>query len=136
MDSGVENGSTVPGAYDSLLAKILAWGPDRSISIARLRRALEELEVVGIQTCLPFLHHVVADPRFAAGPVDTGYLERSWEPGPLRAQALEDAALAAALLAWSEVASTSERSSRSARGEEPSRSWRREAWREATERWP
>jgi len=136
VDSGVENGSTVPGAYDSLLAKILAWGPDRSISIARLRRALEELEVVGIQTCLPFLHHVVADPRFAAGPVDTGYLERSWKPGPLRAQALEDAALAAALLAWSEVASTSERSSRSARGDEPSRSWRHEGWREATERWP
>jgi len=136
VDSGVEAGSTIPAAYDSLMAKILAWGSDRSISVARLRRALEEVEVAGVQTSLPFLRHVAADADFAAGRVDIGYVERSWDPGPLRERALEDAALAAALLAWRGVEVSPEVSSWSARDEEPARPWRREGWREAMERWP
>ena len=136
VDSGVESGSTVPGAYDSLMAKLLAWGPERSVAIARLRRALDELEVSGIQTCLPFLRHVAADPRFAAGPVDTGYVERSWDPGPPRAQAVEDASLAAALLTWSGAESTSEPYIGSTREGGSAPSWGREGRREATERWP
>jgi len=134
VDSGVEPGSIVPGAYDSLLAKVLAWGPDRSVSIARLRRALEELEVVGLQTCLPFLRHVAADPAFAVGAVDTGYVERSWDPGPLRSQALEDAARGAALLAWGDGAAAP--APGSVRQEEAVGAWRRAGWSEAAERWP
>ena len=101
VDSGVEAGSLVPGAYDSLIAKILAWAPDRDAAVDRLRRALGELEVGGVQTSLPFFLDLVEDPAFRAGPLDTGYLERSWDPAPIRARAETDATLAAALLAWS-----------------------------------
>jgi acetyl/propionyl-CoA carboxylase alpha subunit len=134
VDSGVEAGSVVPPAYDSLMAKVLAWGPDRETATARLRRALVELEVGGVQTSLPFLRHVAADPIFANGAVDTGYVERSWDPGPLRAAAETDAVLAAAFLAWSsEGAATTDGPARAA---EPERAWRLEGRREAVDRWP
>jgi acetyl/propionyl-CoA carboxylase alpha subunit len=134
VDSGVEAGSAVPPAYDSLMAKILAWGPDREIATARLRRALDELEVGGVQTSLPFLRHVAADPIFANGPVDIGYVEQSWDPGPLRAAAERDAMLAAALLAW--AADGAALPAGPATPAEPERPWRLEGRREAVDRWP
>ena len=134
VDSGVEAGSVVPPAYDSLMAKILAWGPDRDVAMARLRRALDELEVGGLQTSLPFLRHVAADPIFANGAVDTGYVERSWDPGPLRATAEADAILAAAFLAWSSDDPATPRGP--APAAESARPWRVEGRREAVDRWP
>jgi acetyl/propionyl-CoA carboxylase alpha subunit len=140
VDSGVEAGSVVPPAYDSLMAKILAWAPDREIAIARLRRALDELEVGGVQTSLPFLRYVAADPTFANGPVDTGYVERGWDPGPLRVVAERDAVLAAAFVAWSAEDAVGPFAPAAPAGPataaEPERPWRLEARREAVDRWP
>lgn len=136
VDSGVEVGSVVPPDYDSLIAKFLAWGPDRPAAIARLRRALDEVEVGGVQTNLPFLRHVAVDPGFAAGTVDTGFVERSWHPQPQRDDALHDAARAAALLAWSgELAASG--ASGPLDDASPTRApWRLEGRREALDRWP
>jgi acetyl/propionyl-CoA carboxylase alpha subunit len=143
VDSGVEAGSVVPPAYDSLMAKILAWGPERAVAMARLRRALDELEVGGVQTSLPFLRHVAADPIFADGAVDTGYVERSWDPGPLRASAETHAMLAAALLTWSSEGApesvlpwAAPATQGPATPAEPERPWRLEGRREAVDRWP
>jgi len=65
-DAGVEEGDEVPVFYDPLVSKLTAWGEDRTQAIARMRRALDEYEVDGIQTTLPFFQWVLAQPEFAA----------------------------------------------------------------------
>ena len=76
VDSHLEAGYRVPPWYDSLLAKVIAWGPDRPTALARLAGALAETEIEGVPTTLPFLRRLVAAPAFQQGGVDTGWLER------------------------------------------------------------
>ena len=66
LDSGVTAGDTVSGAFDSLLAKIIVTGKDREEALARSRRVLDEFEVSGMPTVLPFDRKVVRDPAFTA----------------------------------------------------------------------
>ncbi|MFP3714313.1 acetyl/propionyl/methylcrotonyl-CoA carboxylase subunit alpha [Puerhibacterium sp. TATVAM-FAB25] len=66
VDAGVTAGSTVPGEFDSLIAKVVVWGPTRDAALARARRAAAELRVDGVPTVLPFHRAVLADPAFAA----------------------------------------------------------------------
>lgn len=77
IDSHLFEGYVVPVNYDSLLAKLIVWGPDRATAIARLRGALRELEVDGIATTRPFLAHLLGEADVVAGRVDTGWVERS-----------------------------------------------------------
>ena len=65
LDSGVEAGTIVPQAFDSLLAKLIVTGADRLEALARARRALAEFEIGGMATALPFHRVVVDDPAFA-----------------------------------------------------------------------
>jgi acetyl-CoA/propionyl-CoA carboxylase biotin carboxyl carrier protein len=67
VDSGYLTGMTVPGAFDSLIAKIIVSGRDRPTALARARRALAELEVDGMPTVVPFHRAVLDDPAFTAG---------------------------------------------------------------------
>ena len=80
VDSHLYSGYTVPPYYDSMVAKIICWGRDRDESIARMRRALLELVVDGIETTTPFHRRILEDPGFLAGNIHTGYLE-SWFQG-------------------------------------------------------
>ncbi|MFG6403875.1 MULTISPECIES: biotin carboxylase N-terminal domain-containing protein [unclassified Microbacterium] len=66
LDSGVTAGDSVSGAFDSLLGKIIVTGRDRAEALARARRALDEFEVAGLPTVLPFHRKVVRDPAFTA----------------------------------------------------------------------
>jgi acetyl-CoA/propionyl-CoA carboxylase biotin carboxyl carrier protein len=66
LDSGVTAGDTVSGAFDSLLAKIIVTGRDRAEALSRARRALDEFEVAGLPTVLPFHRKVVREPAFTA----------------------------------------------------------------------
>ncbi len=66
LDSGVTAGDSVSGAFDSLLAKIIVTGRDRAEALSRARRALDEFEVSGLPTVLPFHRKVVRDPAFTA----------------------------------------------------------------------
>jgi len=75
VDSHLYSGYTVPPYYDSMVAKIICWGRDRSESVARMRRALEETVVDGIDTTLPFHLRVLDDEAFQKGNIHTGYLE-------------------------------------------------------------
>jgi acetyl/propionyl-CoA carboxylase alpha subunit len=61
--------------YDAMLAKLIVTGRDREEALARLARALEAFWVAGIKTGLPFLRRLAANPGFAAGAYDTGFLE-------------------------------------------------------------
>jgi acetyl-CoA/propionyl-CoA carboxylase biotin carboxyl carrier protein len=64
VDSGVEPGSVIGGAFDSLLAKVIIVGEDRTQALERARRALDELVVTGMATVVPFHRAVVRDPAF------------------------------------------------------------------------
>jgi acetyl-CoA carboxylase biotin carboxylase subunit len=75
-DSGVYEGWTVPLDYDPLLAKLVVWGSNREEAIARLRRALSEYEVFGIQTTVPLFRRVIEQEDFLAGQLDTGFIDR------------------------------------------------------------
>ncbi len=66
VDEGYRAGMTVPGAFDSLIAKIIVSGADRETAIARSRRALAELVVEGMPTVVPFHRAVLDDPAFTA----------------------------------------------------------------------
>ncbi|MBI1941786.1 MAG: acetyl-CoA carboxylase biotin carboxylase subunit, partial [Acidobacteria bacterium] len=66
----------VPLEYDPLLAKLVAWGEDRAEAVARMRRALAEYEVFGVQTNVPFFRRVLEHPDFLAGEFDTGFIDR------------------------------------------------------------
>lgn len=65
VDSGVTTGDVISGAFDSLLAKLIVTGADRQEALERSRRALEEFEVAGLPTVLPFHRDVVSNPAFA-----------------------------------------------------------------------
>ena len=106
VDSALEPGAWVPDEYDPLVAKVIAHGRDRGEALARMRRALAETLIGGIATTLPFHAHVLAEPDFAAGRYDTGYVPAHWprreaEPGDSAARA---AAIAAVLAARARVA--------------------------------
>ncbi|MDQ2844759.1 MAG: biotin/lipoyl-binding protein [Actinomycetota bacterium] len=66
VDAGVESGSEVSGAFDSLLAKVIVTGADRTETLARSRRALAEMQVEGMATVLPFHRAVLDEPAFNA----------------------------------------------------------------------
>jgi acetyl-CoA carboxylase biotin carboxylase subunit len=75
-DSGVELNSEVSIYYDPLISKLAAWGRTRDESLDRLRRALDEYEVGGIRTTLPFFREIVRDEEFRLGRLDTGFIAR------------------------------------------------------------
>ena len=76
VDTGVYAGYTIPRFYDTLMAKLIVWGPDRDAAIARMARALAEYKVVGVQTTIPILRRIIAHPDFTAGRLSTGFMER------------------------------------------------------------
>lgn len=76
IDSGVRQNDEVSMHYDPMIAKLVVWDGDRSSAIRRLRQALAEFQVVGVTTNTVFLGSVAAHPAFAAGEIDTGFIER------------------------------------------------------------
>ena len=75
-DAGIEVGDEVTLFYDSLLAKLIVWAPDRPRAIARMLRALDELVLIGVPTNQAFHHRLFRDPAFRAGDIDIQLLER------------------------------------------------------------
>jgi acetyl-CoA/propionyl-CoA carboxylase biotin carboxyl carrier protein len=72
LDGGYENGETVPGAFDSLIAKLVVTGSDRTRALERSRRALAEFVVDGMPTVIPFHRAVVDDPAYIGASNPTG----------------------------------------------------------------
>jgi 3-methylcrotonyl-CoA carboxylase alpha subunit len=97
LDSGVRAGSEVPVFYDSLLAKIIVWGEDRTRAIARLGETLAQTRITGIASNLPLLRAVIADDAFANGDTTTSFLtERSAALAASTERRTHDALLTAA----------------------------------------
>jgi acetyl-CoA carboxylase biotin carboxylase subunit len=75
-DSGATVGWVVPTSYDPLVAKVIAWGPDRATAIARMVRALGEYDIRGIKTTIGFCRWLLETPAFRAGAFDTTSVDR------------------------------------------------------------
>ena len=74
-DAGVETGDEVSLHYDSMIAKLIVFAPDRKKAVLRLRRALDDYAVLGVSTNLPLLRRIVDHPSFEAGETNIGFLE-------------------------------------------------------------
>ena len=94
VDSGMEADTDLRTEYDPLLAKLLVHADDRAAAVARLRRALDETLIGGLQTDAGFFRWLVDEPSFVAGDYDTGFIGTAWANGP--ALSAEERAMVAA----------------------------------------
>jgi acetyl/propionyl-CoA carboxylase alpha subunit len=133
VDAGVEEGSVVSPNYDPLLAKLMVVADDRAAAIDRLLAALDEFEVGGLQTTLPFHRWLVEQPDFkTAKGLSTDLVARSWHPAELVAQA----ALRAAELAARVVVQTQATNGTAPTDDSPAGIWWRAGIADATESLP
>ncbi|MER6300810.1 biotin carboxylase N-terminal domain-containing protein [Kitasatospora sp. NPDC001539] len=82
VDSGVAPGTVVTSAYDPMLAKVIAYGPDRPTALRRLRAALADTRILGVTTNTGFLRRLLAHPEVVAGRLDTGLVEQTAQQQP------------------------------------------------------
>ena len=98
VDSAIYSGGEIPYFYDPMLAKVIAWGQDRHQAIDRLKRALREYLVVGVQSNIPFHLQILDDERFLRGDIHTGFLDEEFQMAPLDRDGSEDVALMVAAI--------------------------------------
>ncbi|MGC8684619.1 MAG: acetyl-CoA carboxylase biotin carboxylase subunit [bacterium] len=98
VDSGVYEGYEVPSWYDSLIAKLQAYGKDRQEAIDRMLRALDEYKIIGISTAIPLYRWIFNHKRFINGNINTGFLEQEMKNFKQGTSALEHIALITSVL--------------------------------------
>jgi len=99
IDAGYRDGDAVSPYYDAMLAKVIAWAPTRQAAIDRLNRGLEETDVRGIVTNIPFLSALITHPQVRANTIDTGFIERELKKLTESSGAAGDLELCAAVAA-------------------------------------
>jgi 3-methylcrotonyl-CoA carboxylase alpha subunit len=101
IDAGYRQDSNVSPHYDAMLAKAIAWAPTRDAAIDRLNRGLNDMDVRGVVTNIPFLSALITHPSVRANTIDTGFIERELKaltPPVSKPSALELATAVAAIL--------------------------------------
>ena len=99
LDSGVSEGEEVSIYYDPMLAKLIAWSPERDLALRRMEVALSQFLVLGVVTNIPLLRAVMGHTQFQQGEYDTGFLE--WNPAVTSPFISGDSRMMArALAAW------------------------------------
>ncbi|AKX94310.1 biotin carboxylase [Moorella thermoacetica] len=76
VESAVYSGYTIPPFYDSLIAKVIAWAPDREAAINRMSGALKEMVIEGVPTTIPFHQQIMANAFFRRGEIYTNFIQR------------------------------------------------------------
>ncbi|HEX9972860.1 MAG TPA: acetyl-CoA carboxylase biotin carboxylase subunit, partial [bacterium] len=79
VDSGLAQGDSVSIYYDPLISKLITWGRDRNEAVERMRRALDEYVISGVQTVIPFHKQVMSHPDFIMGNISTHFIEEQRE---------------------------------------------------------
>jgi acetyl/propionyl-CoA carboxylase alpha subunit len=97
VDTHIEAGERVPAEYDNLIAKLMVHAPDRDAAIDRLHRALDETEIGGVQTTLPFHRFVARSAAFRDGDLSTGWVDQHWNGDAAWEEACRKALLAVGL---------------------------------------
>ncbi|MFZ7106471.1 MAG: acetyl-CoA carboxylase biotin carboxylase subunit [Bacteroidota bacterium] len=98
VDDAYEEGMDIPIYYDPMIAKLIAYGSDRSEAIERMKRAIEDYHITGVKTTLPFCHFVMRHEAFVSGKFDTHFVKNHYTPDMLH-RAEPDEEMIAALLA-------------------------------------
>jgi acetyl-CoA carboxylase biotin carboxylase subunit len=127
-DGGIQRGHEVTLHYDPLLAKLIAYGPDRARATRRMARALDELVIVGVETSAAYLRSVMDEPDFVRGDLSIAYVD---EHAALLDGTPSDGELAALALAGAlleEEYRERHRTPRIASGEESMSRWRASGW--------
>ncbi len=83
VDSGIGPDTVISSSYDPMLAKVIAYGPDRPTALRRLRRALADTRILGVTTNVGFLRRLLAHPEVVAGRLDTGLVEETAQQNPV-----------------------------------------------------
>jgi 3-methylcrotonyl-CoA carboxylase alpha subunit len=104
IDAGIADGDVVSVHYDPMIAKVIASGPDRASALQRLRHNLDRTAVFGVASNLPLLRALGAHPAFAAGDVDTGFVDRELDALAADADPAPESILLAASVALRERA--------------------------------
>jgi acetyl/propionyl-CoA carboxylase alpha subunit len=130
VEAGIEADTRLPQEYDPLLVKLLVHGRDRASAIRRLRRALDETLIGGLQTDLGFHRWLVDDEAFVSGDYDTGFIPARWGEGPPLSDEEASAAAAAAAFARREASVSNGLNGVVRHGS----AWARRARREAVDR--
>ncbi|MGH8250664.1 MAG: biotin carboxylase N-terminal domain-containing protein [Steroidobacteraceae bacterium] len=107
VDSGIEDGDQITVHYDPMIAKVIARGSDRAAVLAALRHRLDRTAIFGVASNLPLLRAIAAHPQFAAGDVDTGFVDRELEVLNRESAPSPEALLLAASVALDDVAAAS-----------------------------
>ncbi len=108
LDDGFEQGMAIPIHYDPMIAKLITYGQDREEAMAKMIRAIEEYQITGVQTTLPFGRFVMEHEAFRSGKFDTHFVSKYFTPNQLVSLPDDDCSQLAALL----TARLSERSGR------------------------
>ncbi len=90
IDNGYTEGQPVPLFYDPMLAKVIAWGPDRATAIDRLETALRDSVVIGVETTIDFIRFVLRHPAFRSGQTHTHFTQAYFRPELLDQEPLTD----------------------------------------------
>ena len=76
VDTALYTGYRIPSEYDSMIAKVIVHAPDRKAALQKMRSALDEMLIMGVETNLDFQYRILKNPEFCEGKVDTGFIER------------------------------------------------------------
>ncbi|MGQ0429225.1 MAG: ATP-binding protein [Gammaproteobacteria bacterium] len=106
VDAGIEDGDAVSVHYDPMIAKVIAGGADRTAALARLAEALDRTAIFGVAANLPLLRAIARHPQFAAGDVDTGFVDRELAALTRESPPAPEALLLAASLALDDRSGT------------------------------
>ena len=129
LDSGVDEGHEVSIYYDPMLAKLIAWAPDRELSLRRMDVALSQFLVLGVITNVPLLRSIMGHSQFQRGEYDTGFLE--WNPAVTQPAITDETRMTTkALAAWASQQGVGARPSVTAADRRPNVS----PWQSAGER--
>lgn len=80
VDTAIYEGYTIPSSYDSMIAKIITHGDTRNEAISKMKRALEEIVIEGVETNIDFLFQIIKNPNFIRGNFDTSFIEKEILP--------------------------------------------------------
>jgi acetyl/propionyl-CoA carboxylase alpha subunit len=136
VDTGVVDGDRIPPDYDNLVAKIMVHADDRPAAIDRLRRALDETEVAGIQTTLPFHRFVARHAGFRAGDLSIDWVADEWDGQAERARYATAVGEAAAAAVADGDRRTVQSAASVARPAPDADGWAAAAREDAVDRWP
>ena len=76
VDTALYTGYRIPSEYDSMIAKVIVHAPDRNAAIQKMRSALDEMVILGVETNLDFQFQIMRNPEFCEGRADTGFIQR------------------------------------------------------------